>query len=170
MKTQSKQKNRLGIDIGKVIMSPVVGGKADTSFLTGGIERAMQTPPSPDAFETVRVLSGIFSNQVWLVSKAGLNVQKKSRLWLRYHQFYQQTGVSENRLRFCFKRHQKADHCRELGITHFIDDRMDVLSHLRDSVPHLYLFGEQPRRKYIPKWVTHVLNWNEVLTAILKDV
>ncbi len=170
MKTQKKINIRLGIDIGKVIMSPVIGGKSDTSFLNGGIEQAMETPPSPDAFQIIPILVKAFSDEVWLISKAGPNVQRKTRLWLHHHRFYERTGVSENSLKFCLKRHQKADHCRSFQITHFIDDRIDVLTHLRNIVPNLYLFGEQPRLKKIPDWVNHVLNWNESLKVLLEDI
>ena len=44
---------------------------------------------------------------------------------------------------FCLKRPEKAIHCRELGITHFIDDRTDVLAAMIGVVPLLYLFGPQ---------------------------
>lgn len=81
MKTRENTKNRLGIDIGKVIMSPVIGGKADTSFLSGGIEQAMQTPPSLGAFSNISILVKAFSGRVWLISKAGHNVQRKTILW-----------------------------------------------------------------------------------------
>ncbi len=35
--------------------------------------------------------------------------------------------------------------CVELGITHFVDDRAEVLESLLGVVPHLYLFGLQSR-------------------------
>jgi len=39
---------RLGIDIGRVIIGAVDdSGRADTSFLSGTLERAMETPPTP---------------------------------------------------------------------------------------------------------------------------
>lgn len=41
MSDQQDLEPRIGIDIGKVIMTPVAGGKADTSFLGGSFERAM---------------------------------------------------------------------------------------------------------------------------------
>lgn len=170
MKTRERTKNRLGIDIGKVIMSPVVGGKSDTSFLSGGIDQAMRTSASPGAFSNIPILVKAFWGQVWLISKAGINVQRKTRLWLQHQRFYERTGISRNCLRFCLKRHEKAHHCQAIQITHFIDDRIDVLSHLRNVVPNLYLFGEQPRLRSIPKWITHVLNWNETLEAILEDI
>ncbi len=53
--------------------------------------------------------------------------------------------MAPGNLRFCLQRPQKADHCRELGITHFIDDRSDVLRHLEGIVPKRYLFGPQAK-------------------------
>jgi hypothetical protein len=47
-----------------------------------------------------------------------------------------------------------------LGLTHFIDDRTDVLDHLRGVVPHLYLFGVQTGA--IPPWTVHVIDWPAV--------
>jgi hypothetical protein len=42
MKNKQTIEPRIGIDIGKVIMSPVLGGKADTSFLSQ-VRRANST-------------------------------------------------------------------------------------------------------------------------------
>ena len=79
------------------------------------------------------------------MSKAGPRVQEKTRHWLRHHAFFERTGIPAPNLRFCLERPQKAQHCAELGITHFIDDRADVLGHLEGVVGHRFLFG--PQRK-----------------------
>lgn len=147
---------RLGIDIGRVIVGPVVGGVADTSFLGTRLEEAMHTPPAEGAFEAIAELVPQFS-AVWLVSKCGESVQRKSLAWLAHHRFWERTGVPEGSVRFCRKRPDKAIHARQLGLTHFVDDRVDVLRHLRGLVPHLFLFGEQERPA--PPWVTPLLRW-----------
>ena len=151
-------------------MAPVKGGKADTSFLSGGLERALQTPPSPGAMEGVRGLVDAFAGQAWLISKAGPNVQEKTKRWLRHWDFYSETGLLRHHLRFCLERSQKAAHCKQLCITHFIDDRLDVLEHLRGLVPSLYLFGEQPRLGRVPDWVTHVDDWYETSDIVMRDL
>ena len=48
-----KQQHHLGVDIGRVIMAPVRDGQPDTSFLTGTMEQAMQTPPTEGAMEHI---------------------------------------------------------------------------------------------------------------------
>lgn len=170
MKNKQPIEPRIGIDIGKVIMSPVLGGKADTSFLSGGVEKAMQTPPSPGAFEGVKRIVEAFSGKAWLISKAGPNVQQKTKLWLRHWDFYNVTGLPQEHLRFCLERPQKAAHCKQLLITHFIDDRLDVLEALRENVPHLYLFGEQPKLEKAPAWTVPVVDWQQTTEAVLRDL
>jgi hypothetical protein len=163
------QHDILGIDVGRVIIGPVDdGGRADTSFLSGTPERAMATPPAPGAFAAIARLAEAFRGAVWLVSKCGPRVQAKTRSWLHHWQFWTATGVASDHLRFCLERRDKALHCHELGVTHFIDDRLEVLEHLRGFVPQLYLFGHQKARA--PGWVTPVLTWPAVLTAVLPDL
>ncbi len=136
---------KLGIDIGRVLIAPEEVDGADTSFIGGSLADALKTPPYESMFDAVAPLVEKFEGRVWLVSKCGPSVQAKSRAWLQHHRFFGRTGIAPANLRFCLQRPQKADHCRELGITHFIDDRSDVLHHLEGLVPNRYLFG--PQRK-----------------------
>jgi len=159
----------LGIDIGRVIISPVQGGKADTGFLHGDIASALSTPPGPGAFDGIRQLVMAFKGRVWLISKAGKNTEHKTRLWLRHHQFYALTHIPEERVVFCRYRKAKTRHCIELGISHFIDDRLDVLRYMRQSVNNLFLFGEQrnDHRHQALGWTIEVNNWPTTVTAVL---
>jgi hypothetical protein len=152
---------RLGIDIGRVIIKPAET-KDDTSFLHGSDEEAMETLPNTDAFESILALSNFFQGKVWLVSKAGQKVSMRTRQWLKTWDFYQQTRVSPANLYFCKERADKRGICERLRITHFIDDRLDVLTHMRGVVPSLYLFGPQPPRPPIA-WAKPVLTWRAVL-------
>ncbi|QNK69764.1 hypothetical protein [Variovorax sp. PAMC26660] len=136
---------RLGIDIGRVLIAAQGANGADTAFIGGSLNDALNTPPYEGMFEAVAPPVEKFEGRVWLVSKCGPSVQAKSRAWLLHHRFFERTGMAPANLRFCLERPQKADHCRELGITHFIDDRTDVLHHLKGIVPNRYLFG--PQRK-----------------------
>lgn len=161
----------LGIDIGRVIIGAVDdNGHADTSFLSGTPERALQTPPAPDAFPCIGRLVDLFGGAVWLVSKCGPRVQAKTRAWLDHWRFWDVTGVVPGNVRFCLERAQKARHCRDLAITHFIDDRLDVLEHLRGVVGHLYLFGTDWRARPAPAWAVPVVTWPSALATLERDV
>lgn len=170
MSTYRHRHPRIGIDIGRVIMTPVKGGKADTSFLSGSLERALRTPPSPGAFEGVSRLVQAFEGQAWLISKAGPRVQDKTKRWLRHWDFHGVTKLPSNHVRYCLERQHKVGHCKQLCITHFIDDRLDVLQYLHGLVPRLYLFGEQPRLDEVPDWVEHVEDWKCTTAAVLRDI
>jgi hypothetical protein len=63
------------------------------------------------------------------------------------------------------RRAEKRGHARELALTHFIDDRADVLEHLRGVVSHLFLFGAQAGS--IPDWVVPVADWRAARAALL---
>ncbi|SHH54510.1 hypothetical protein [Massilia sp. CF038] len=156
---------KLGIDIGRVLISPDTHGKQDTSFIGGSLQDALDTPPYDGMLEVVPALVQLFGGQVWLVSKCGPRVQEKSRLWLRHHRFFERTGIAPDNLRFCLERPQKADHCAELGITHFIDDRLDVLQHLNGIVAHRYLFGPQKKQLSV-QGVVAVPAWDQALALI----
>jgi hypothetical protein len=156
-----EREQRLGIDIGRVIMCPVGDdGRPDTSFLDGNERTTLEVPAAPDMFEVLPGLVDRFERRAWLVSKAGPRIERLTRRWLAHHRFHERTGLRPDRVRFCLRREDKRAHALDLGLTHFIDDRVDVLVHLRGVVSHLLLFGVQTEA--IPDWVTPVLDWRAV--------
>lgn len=156
---------RLGIDVGRVLISPGDDSKPDTSFIGGTLETALSTPAYEGMFDVVPALVQRFGGQVWIVSKCGRRIQERTLQWFDRHRFYERTGIDRGNVRFCLKRPDKAVHCRQLGITHFIDDRTDVLQAMLGIVPNLYLFGPQSSRP--PSGVRPVLNWAEVAMELL---
>ncbi len=71
---------RLGIDIGRVLMCPAAeDGRPDTSFLEGDERSALEVPPAPGMFEVVPELVRAFGARVWLVSKAGPRIERLTR-------------------------------------------------------------------------------------------
>ena len=133
---------KLGIDVGRVLIAPDTPGSADTSFIGGSLEDALRTPPMEGMFDQVPALVAQ-AQTAWLVSKAGPRVQAKTIAWLQHHRFHERTGLPVAQVAFCRERADKAPICRRLGLTHFIDDRADVLIHLAGVVRHRYLFGPQ---------------------------
>jgi len=157
---------KLGLDFGKVIMGAVKNGRADTSFLGTTFAEAMNSPPENGAIDATRKLVDRFDGHVWIVSKCGPSVENKTRGWLKHWNFYASTRFDRDRVRFCRQRRDKAGICMQLGITHFFDDRLDVLEPMRGTVPNLYLFGEQQPGTTCPHWAVAVENWGALLDVI----
>lgn len=129
----------LGVDIGGVLICRAAAG-GDTSFFSQGY---LETPMVADSFATLaRLREGRFGAAIHLVSKCGPGVEAKTRRWLAHHHFAGITGVPETHWHFCRERPDKAPICAKLGVTHFVDDRLDVLDCLT-TVGRRYLF--QPR-------------------------
>lgn len=152
----------LGIDIGRVIIS-AGPGRADTSFLDGDLAAALRTPPSDAALPSIARLVIDFGGRVWLVSKAGPRVQDRTLRWLEHHGFWKATGVQRSHLRFCRQRAEKADIARSIGLTHFVDDRPDVLAPMAGLVQFRFLFGPQRHPSTGPILVP---DWRAVVAAV----
>jgi hypothetical protein len=151
---------RLGVDIGRVIISGEShpnGG--DTAFFQGDEQTMLATPEMPGAVEAIAILVRLFEGRVWLVSKCGPRTQARTLRWLDGHDFYRRTSLDAGHLRFCRERAEKRGHCEELGITHFVDDRVDVHTAIHGVVEYQYLFG--PQAGPPPPFTTHVLTWPE---------
>ena len=157
----------LGVDIGGVIMDKA-NDSTDTSFFS---ENFLETTATPSVFEVLcRLVKKRFGDKVHLVSKAGPNMQRKTRLWLDHHRFFERTDIREDHLHFCRHREEKAPICQALGITHFVDDRLQILG-LLPFVKHRYLFCPSPREvdryKEHLKDVYLVEKWPEIEGLIL---
>lgn len=156
---------KLGIDVGRVLISAGNESRPDTSFIGGTLEDAMATPPFEGMFEVVPALVRRFDGQVWIVSKCGKRIQERTLQWFEHHHFFERTGINSRNVRFCLQRPDKAVHCRELGITHFIDDRIDVLQAMVGIVQNRYLFG--PQRVSTAVGMQHLVTWNDVSRELL---
>lgn len=160
---------RLGVDIGRVVIAPSTDDREDTSFFGGSLANALATPPNVGVFEHLPIIVERFDGAVWLVSKAGARIEERTRSWLAHHRFHERTGIPADNIRFCRERHQKADHCAELGLSHFIDDRQDVLQHMEGLVPNRFLFGPQ-REPVADKGLTKLATWAEANLKVLPQV
>jgi hypothetical protein len=160
-------KKALGVDIGNVIINNRLNDP-EVNKVDEAVYAAF--PPSEGVFDSLKTLNDYFNGEVYLLSKCTEWAQGQILLWLKVHDFYTKTGVKENNVYFVRQRHEKDGVCRKLGITHFIDDRLEVLSHMVESTPNLILF--QPDdvevkefEKFLPN-VTVANNWTEVVEKI----
>lgn len=157
---------RIGLDIGGVIMNRG-GGNSGASFRD---ETYLAVPPIDGAFEGLAALvDSVFHGRVALVSSCSEDAERKTWDWFEHFDFYHRTGVRRENVRFCRLRPEKAAICAELGITHFVDDRSEVLSHLA-ALELLYLFApsaaELEAASALPRRVIPVAGWSELLAEL----
>ena len=85
---------------------------------------------------------------------------------LRKHQeFTEKTGVEPTQILFCRERETKADLCKKIGVSHYLDDQVPVLEILRGYVKHLFLFSGEETCE-VPKGIVIVRDWTNVVEAI----
>jgi len=157
----------LGIDVGGVIIDRA-NDKTDTAFFG---KNYLKTTPVEGAFGAIAVLNRLmFKGRVHIVSKCGLKIARQTLEWMEHWRFFEETGLDPGRIHFCLKREDKAPMAKSLGLTHFIDDRLEILGHLRGIVAHRYLF--QGRKDEIARFkasldgVIQVGSWEEALSEV----
>jgi len=164
----SKLRSALGVDFGGVVHGVTYRpGRPDT-FLEGSFEEAMATPAMPGAMEVLARLVEAFEGRVWVVSKCWPRVQSLTERWLERHDFYVSTGIDRAHVIFCRQRPDKALRCAELGITHFIDDRADVLGAMEGTVTHRFMFAS--RGGEAPSGAWRADNWEEVEAQVMRTL
>jgi len=162
------KKQALGIDIGNVIINHRLTDKNDKTLHE---ERYSTIPASLDVYDSIKKLNDEkFHGDIFLISKCTEWAQVKILMWLKDNDFYGKTGVKQENVLFCRERHEKDKICRDNNIAYFIDDRLEVLSHMIDNVPHLYLFQPDQTeidefKEFLPK-ITRVESWKEVVENI----
>lgn len=156
--------NVLGVDVGGVIIDKASNDDSDTSLFGPNFLNATAVP---GAFESLAQLAKTFD--VYLISKCGPTTEEKTRQWLAHNDFFKITGIPESHVRFCRKRPDKASICAELRVTHFVDDKLEILSYLPTNV-RKYLFRPSPEEvakfgKFLKK-VRKIGSWKELLRIL----
>ena len=166
MKTQA-----LGVDIGNVVIDNRLIDKEDKTLLE---ERYSTIPVVQGSFESLKALNeGVFQGNIFLISKCTEWAEKKILSWLADHDFYQKTGIRKENVMFCRERHEKEKICRDNDIGYFVDDRLQVLSNMVGTVPHLYMFQPAEEeiegfKEFLPE-VMRVESWAEAMEKMLKQ-
>ena len=157
----------LGIDIGGVIIDVWQHGN-DKLFFSDSF---LETPEVAGALKAIRSLRDRFS-AIKYVSHCTDENRARFIGWLEVHNFYEETGSQPKDMTFCPNRSDKANICKDLEISHFIDDRLEVLSSLT-TVKERYLF--QPRQEDLEEFkeylsMVRVANsWSDILRLLNKE-
>ena len=149
-----------GIDFGGVITSTDKKSTQDTFFKGDHLK----TKALEGAFEGVkRLVNMCGASNVYIVSKAYPNTQRKTLEWLEHHDFYGKTGLHPDHVYFCLERREKAGICKQLGINHFVDDRFDCIEHMEMPWKNKFLFNHMVL-KHRMEQPTYVNNWKELIS------
>jgi hypothetical protein len=162
-----RPREALGVDIGGVVMDRV-NDATDTSFFGG---RYLETTSTPGVVEALaRLVAERFGEHVHFVSKCGPNTERKTREWLAHHDVFARTGIPAGNLHFCRRRREKAPIAEALGLTHFVDDRLEILGSLK-TVPNRFLFdpveAEVAKHRRYLGMVIRVASWAEIEALLL---
>lgn len=164
-------KDTLGVDIGGIIIAE--SGKDSEAFSRK--ETYLEMPAVEGAFTGLRrLVDERFGDEVYLISKGGRNTTIRTRAWFYHHDFHGKTGVKDDQVYFCKERRDKVELCQRFGVTHFIDDLLEVLGYLYDAgIKNLYLLNPRPDEvKQHEKYLRHVhplATWEDVVGMILRS-
>ncbi|MDO8183471.1 MAG: hypothetical protein Q7T49_00600 [bacterium] len=166
---QEHQRSVLGVDFGYTISWPNVRDgqrlliHEDADFLSREFVEG-----APEAVKTlVKVFGPAY---VYIVSKCEEAAEARIMEWLDAKEFWYLTGMKRENVRFCRERHQKFEICLELGITHFVDDRREVLHYLRGVGTKIALNPRDDDPDEVPFTQAPIMvarNWPQVKNLIL---
>ncbi|MFY9457862.1 MAG: hypothetical protein WAP23_02950 [Candidatus Spechtbacterales bacterium] len=131
-------------------------------------------PPMAGAFKVLPRLSRKrFGENIWVISAAGPRKQKKTRDWFECHDGYARMLIPPEHVLFSPDRAGKAEVCKKIGVTHFIDDRLEILLNLDQQVIK-YLFrpsdlDRERQRRQFPDSIHVVDSWQEVGRVLLPE-
>jgi hypothetical protein len=156
----------LGVDAGGVIIT--LTGRDEESPLSH--PRFLERPEVPGAIDALARLSRErFGDRIYVISKCGEATERRTLQWMAYYRFFELTGITADRIHFCRNREDKAPIAERLGLTHFVDDRLEVLSHMT-TVPQRYLFRPDDAeveqfRMHLPA-VRRIESWPDLLEIL----
>lgn len=121
----------------RIFRSSRIGFDLGNTVLTAGLDRIKR--PFPYAFDVLaRCVRE--AGHVSVISRVSPEQERRARIWIPEHRFCEQTGIAFEDIHFCAERCEKSGIAQRLGLTHFVDDRPEVLAHMDGIVPHRLLF------------------------------
>lgn len=140
------------------------------------IARIDDEAPLPLAFDMVQHLVCKFgSKNIFIVSKAGPYMERRTLEWLAKTDFYEATGFWEENVIFVREYHEKAEVVRSKSINVFLDDSVKVVRSLSDidSIERIFWMHARPRdilllRKQNRSKVAIVRGWSRTMKYFQK--
>jgi hypothetical protein len=162
-------KECLGVDLGNVIIDHLGFGTTPEFFRMGDYNII---PPVSGVFEALRQLNEKrFGSELFVVYNATDVADQKITSWLLAHDFFARTGILSDRVKRTQNGRNKLSVCRMYGASHFVDDRLEVLSHLVGEVKNLFLLRPQQQeieqyKDFLPS-VNQFGSWNDLVRFMI---
>lgn len=156
---------KLGLDIGGVLIRAGTQSLGQDTFLFSS--DYVNAPAVDGVLDAVKLLSQSF--ELFIISKCGRKIEQRSREWLHANNI--DKYIPEIKWNFCKRRHEKAPIATTIGLSAFVDDKLEVLSYMK-SVKYKFLF--QPKQQEIENYkqhlhtVTVVNDWNLLTDKLLR--
>lgn len=161
--------DRLGVDIGGVIAPSASAARLERALHGEDTElddSSGLSAPVPGALDALSGFAVRFGRHRYLVSKAGAYMETRTKTWLKNIDFYERTGIPKKNVHFCRERADKAQICERLGLTHFVDDRLEVLGYLRGIVATRILFAPRIPDEPIPIGILVARSWDDLRSKL----
>lgn len=129
--------HRVGFDFGDTIVN--INRDQSQAFRS---ESPWEAKTYPDAIYHIRCIAGLIGpTNMHIISRIKSDrALQATKAWLERNDFYSSTGLRPENVYFCSERYEKAAIAASRRLDCFVDNRPDVLFHLRDVVPHRLLF------------------------------
>ncbi len=149
----------LGVDIGGVIRQRECLELPEPKILIEGVIPAIRD----------LTLRQFGPDNVVIISRQQRALWDNTTSWLVSQGFFQQTGVRPDNVHYCLDRNEKAGIAGHLGVTHFVDNRLEVFQHMTSRVTNKFLFRPQKCELENPRevgYVSVVWSWKEAAERI----
>ena len=123
----------------------------EAAFIPGAVETIAKLGRNPKVERSV------------LISKCGPVIQARTMEVLKANGFFDVTGINpDTDVFFCRERSQKASIASPLGVTHFVDDRAEILETLDSVSTRIHFATPTPADVIYGGQLLHARNWDEV--------
>lgn len=155
---------RVGMDVHGVIMVKFDKSKS--------IEEYLSTSPLKHAMKVIKNIIDLYgAENTFIISKCPMYAEDEIIKWLDNQNFFTDIGFIHSNVYFCRERTDKAPIAKQLRLTHFIDDRVEVLDAMKDVVSNRILFtGGGNHEESDDKTITGLDSWGSVQDRITKTV
>lgn len=146
----------IGIDIGGVIR-----GDFDKSL---SVQQYMAVNPLDNATKVIKsIIDAYGAENTFIISRCPKYAEKVNIKWLEKQKMFADIGFMRKNVYFCRERTDKAKIAKRLKLTHFIDDRVEVLDVMKDIVKYRILFtGGNNHEESNDKSIVALDSWDKV--------